>query len=145
MSSQMMMPVMRIMRASDDGLTIEQAEALGNLPPWDYYYYRQRIMDEATGPLQEVAAYFSPEYTISATVEVVADLFGLLAVKVDTDTLEYPAVWHPDVEIYSIYEKTENTPRLLGHLFLDLYYREKKPSSRTFSKFYVRLRHRVCI
>lgn len=81
--------------------------------------------------MQETEEYFSPDFTIPAALQVIASIFGLEIAEVDTRKLDYLAVWHESVKVYTVRDKAvDKGAGFLGRLYLDLFWRpEKKGTS----------------
>jgi len=70
---------------------------------------------------QKIQEYFPLDVTTKGMFEIYEKILGLRYEKL-TPTEE--EIWHPDVELYAVYDrKSEN---LIGHFFLDLFPRDGK-------------------
>lgn len=89
---------------------------------WELHYYTN-LLQEAKYQLdsEEVSEYFELNNVRKGLFAITQSVFGLSYKQV-----ENPSVWHPDVELYEVYD-TE-TKELLGYFYLDLYPRENKYS-----------------
>lgn len=89
---------------------------------WELHYYTN-LLQEAKYQLdsEEVSEYFELNNVRRGLFEITQSVFGLSYKQV-----EDPSVWHPDVELYEVYD-TESA-ELLGYFYLDLYPRENKYS-----------------
>lgn len=89
---------------------------------WELHYYTN-LLQEAKYKLnsEEVSEYFELNNVRKGLFEITQNVFGLSFKQV-----EDPSVWHPDVELYEVYD-TESE-ELLGYFYLDLYPRENKYS-----------------
>ncbi|KAI9499820.1 hypothetical protein BX070DRAFT_258061 [Coemansia spiralis] len=87
---------------------------------WGTMFYRYRRNGHAfnigDGYTSE---YFSIGYTVPAILSIYQKMLGLQIVKVDK-----PSAWHPDVELYEVWEVEQD--KFVGHFYLDLYPREGK-------------------
>lgn len=89
---------------------------------WELHYFTN-LLQEAKYQLdsEEVSEYFELNNVRRGLFEITQSVFGLSYKQV-----EDPSVWHPDVELYEVYD-TESA-ELLGYFYLDLYPRENKYS-----------------
>lgn len=89
---------------------------------WELHYYTN-LLQEAKYHLdsEEVSEYFELNNVRKGLFEISQSVFGLSYKQV-----ENPSVWHPDVELYEVYDT--QTKILLGYFYLDLYPRENKYS-----------------
>ncbi len=89
---------------------------------WELHYYTN-LLQEAKYQLdsEEVSEYFELNNVRKGLFDISQSVFGLSYKQV-----ENPSVWHPDVELYEVYDS--ETEELLGYFYLDLYPRENKYS-----------------
>lgn len=88
--------------------------------PWDWGYYRNRILIGQYNVDQEVVRnYLSMDNCLPGMISMYEELLGLEIRKV-----ENPPVWHEDVLLYEVYEDET----LKGRFYLDLYPRPNKES-----------------
>ncbi|KAI9506446.1 zinc metalloendopeptidase [Coemansia spiralis] len=89
---------------------------------WDIGYYKNiRRMHKYNVDLEVVKQYFSVDRVVPAILNIYQKMLGLRIVKVDKQS-----AWHPDVELYEVWEANED--KFIGHFYLDLYPREGKYS-----------------
>ncbi|KAJ1720965.1 metalloendopeptidase [Coemansia erecta] len=87
---------------------------------WDSSYYGNILKQcEHNIKMEEVKEYFSLEAVTRGILDIYQNMLSLHFAKV-----ENPSVWHPDVELYEVWEADKTT--FLGHLYLDLFPRENK-------------------
>ncbi len=96
------------------------AEYDSRVEPWDTTFLDnlQRKRDYGIDQ-DEVAAYFPLEQTIEGMFDLTGDVFGLDYSRV-TDT----AAWHPDVLLYEIRNRGDDTP--VAYFYADLFPRDGK-------------------
>lgn len=104
----------------------DTGDANATLYPWDYTYYKNKLMKDkyAVDP-QKVAEYFPMERVVQGIFDVTSRLYDISYKDVTADAakLNLPT-WHPEVKLYEV---TDNkTHKMLGHLFTDLYPRPNK-------------------
>ena len=89
---------------------------------WELHYYTN-LLQEAVYQFdtEEVSEYFELNNVRKGLFDITQNVFGLVFEQV-----ENPSVWHPDVELYKVYDTM--TKDLLGYFYLDLYPRENKYS-----------------
>ncbi|EME86729.1 uncharacterized protein MYCFIDRAFT_30347 [Pseudocercospora fijiensis CIRAD86] len=105
-----------------------------HLWPWDItYYYRKSNQEEYDLDNDKIKEWFPAIHTLQVVLDLYSTLFGLDFVKIegkDRDQLAKSGngsdlVWHPDVELYGVWDKTDGQG-FIGYLYLDVYYREGK-------------------
>lgn len=85
-------------------------------------YYEEKVMKEALAfDSQVVRPYFEFERVKKGLLDVTGKLFGIQYKRVADG-----ARWHPDVDVYDVYEQGGGTGRLLGRIYLDLHPRADK-------------------
>ena len=96
------------------------------LYPWDYSFYKQRLMKEKYAvDSEKVAEYFPMEAVVNGLFSITQSLYGIefKDVTANAASLKLP-IWHPDVKLYEVTDTA--TKEVLGHLYTDLYPRENK-------------------
>ncbi|KAJ2672790.1 metalloendopeptidase [Coemansia spiralis] len=97
---------------------------------WDEAYYSHMLTKEMFDlNTEHVKEYFPLKHVIQTAISIFENLLGL-----QTKRAGSPNVWHPDVELYEVWDPIENL--LVGHLYLDLYSRKNKCTGGT--TFYLR-------
>lgn len=98
---------------------------------WDYDFYDTIRIEREQGLDQEkVAEFFPLEHAVSSMFAIFEALFGLHFHRLEAD--EYPvlfasgAVWHTDVQMYSVSNDDAGGGDFVGYLYLDLHPREGK-------------------
>ncbi|KAJ2773282.1 metalloendopeptidase, partial [Coemansia nantahalensis] len=87
---------------------------------WDFRYYANLVMERKHKISDEVTKQYFPMREVTRGVlDIYQEMLGLRFVRVDS-----PPVWHPDVEMYEVWEDTGDV--FVGHFYLDLYPRENK-------------------
>ncbi len=94
----------------------------GKLYPWDSGYLRNQYK-KASLDLDDnkVAEYFPMQHTVDALLDIYQKFFNL-----EFKQLDAAGLWHPDVKMIEIIDKTKN--KKIGYLFLDLFPRPLKYS-----------------
>ncbi len=108
----------------------QQKDGLSELKPWDIGYYKNLHKAERYdyNP-QEVQNYFPLSSVLTGFFEHCERLFSIDFVQ----TNEVPS-YHADVEVYEVHDKQDG--RLLGLMYVDLFYREQKYAHAWMSKIY---------
>lgn len=89
-----------------------------SLDPWDLSYYKNQLLkSEYNVDSEKVREYLSMDKCLEGMFAVYQDLLGLKFKKV-----EDASVWHPEVEMYEVFE--DNV--LKGRFYLDLFPRPDK-------------------
>ena len=92
---------------------------LRDLEAWDVSYYSEKLRQHRYALSQEeLKPWFPVSRVLPGLFSVVSKLFGI-QVKQRKGT----STWHPDVEFYEIHDETG---RLRGQFYLDLYARQNK-------------------
>ncbi|KAJ2589278.1 metalloendopeptidase [Coemansia sp. RSA 1722] len=87
---------------------------------WDFRYYANQIKERKHKiSSEEVKQYFPMKQVTRGILDVYQSMLGLRFVKVAD-----PPVWHPDVEMYEVWEAHEDV--FVGHFYLDLFPRDAK-------------------
>ncbi|KAK3683064.1 metalloendopeptidase [Vermiconidia calcicola] len=102
---------------------------------WDHRFY-DTLMLERDYQLdqQKIAEYFPLQTSIEGMLNIFEHLFGLVFVKVegeDRDTISESKrgddiVWHPDVQVFSVWDDEGEGNGFVGYLYLDLHPRDGK-------------------
>ncbi|KAJ9630594.1 metalloendopeptidase [Taxawa tesnikishii (nom. ined.)] len=102
---------------------------------WDHRYYDTLMLEKEFSLDQEaIAEYFPLETTIRGMLEIFEQLFGLVFVQVtgeDRDKISETGkgddiVWHPDVQVFSVWDDEGEGSAFVGYLYLDLHPRDGK-------------------
>lgn len=104
----------------------ETGDKSAKLEPWDYSYYKRRLMSSKYAvDSQKVAEYFSMDNAFKGLFEITSRLYGITYkdVTADASKLGFP-VWHPDVKFYEVSDTKSG--KVLGRIFTDLHPRENK-------------------
>ena len=83
------------------------------------YYENQLLLKKHRVDSEEVKQYFQVDNVIEGLFAISSLLFDIKFREI-----ENPSVWHPDVRMFELKEKSDNT--LVGYFYLDLYPREDK-------------------
>ncbi|KAJ2083220.1 metalloendopeptidase [Coemansia sp. RSA 988] len=87
---------------------------------WDFRYYVNMVKERKHNISdEEVKRYFPMKEVTRGILDIYQEIFSLRFIRV-----ENPPVWHPDVEMYEVWEAEED--KFVGHFYLDLYPREGK-------------------
>ena len=102
---------------------------------WDNRFY-DRLMLEKDYSLdqQKIAEYFPLQTSIRGMLEIFETLFGLVFVEVTGDDRAAISpsgkgddiVWHPDVQMFSVWDDQGEGSGFVGYLYLDLHPRQGK-------------------
>ena len=96
-----------------------KAHQLDKLAPWDTSYYSEKLRQKEYDLSQEaLRPYFPLSGVLTGLFEVVSRLYGIDVQPLD----EKVETWHPDVQVFGIYE----SGNLIARFYLDLYARENK-------------------
>lgn len=127
-------PLVRAKAQQDMALfTKTKRELTGNqtatTQPWDYVFIRNQLLKSKYAvDGEKVREYFPMQACIDGLFSITQSLYGLEYRDVTATkggTAERP-LWHPDVRLYEVYDKSSNS--LLGEFYLDLHPRENKYS-----------------
>ena len=102
---------------------------------WDHHYY-SRIQLERDYKLdqQKVAEYFPLQTTLSSMLKIFEELLGLKFVEVTVENRNAIApsgqggdiVWHPDVQVFTVWNDENEGLGFVGYLYTDLHPRDGK-------------------
>ncbi|KZM28219.1 Saccharolysin [Ascochyta rabiei] len=102
---------------------------------WDHRYY-DRLMLEKDFQLdhQVIAEYFPLQTTIQGMLKIFEELFGLVFVEIIGEERTALAdggkaediVWHPEVQVFSVWDDEGEGAGFVGYLYLDLFPRDGK-------------------
>lgn len=102
---------------------------------WDHRYYDTLMLEHEYQLDQEaIAEYFPLETTIRGMLQIFEELFGLAFVQVtgkDRDSISPTGkgddiIWHPDVQVFSVWDDEGEGSGFVGYLYLDLHPRDGK-------------------
>lgn len=102
---------------------------------WDHRYYDRLMLEQDYSLDQEkLAEYFPLQTSIRGMLEIFEQLFGLTFVEVtgkDRASISPSGkgddiVWHPDVQLFSVWDDEGEGSGFVGYLYLDLHPREGK-------------------
>jgi thimet oligopeptidase len=92
----------------------------GSIDYWDWTHYIAELKKtEYNVDAMKAAEYFPMERVIDGLFGITQEMFGLRFVEV-----ENPDVWHPDVQLFEIYDSATN--EFIAHFYVDLYPRDDK-------------------
>jgi len=102
---------------------------------WDHRFY-DTLMLERDYQLDQnaIAEYFPLSSSIEGMLKIFEELFGLVFVKIegaDRHTISESGkgddiVWHPDVQVFSVWDDEGEGSGFVGYLYLDLFPRDGK-------------------
>ena len=102
---------------------------------WDHRFY-DTLMLERDYQLDQnrIAEYFPLQTSIEGMLKIFEELFGLVFVKVDGEDRAAISqsgkgddiVWHPDVQVFSVWDDEGEGNGFVGYLYLDLHPRDGK-------------------
>lgn len=102
---------------------------------WDNRFYDRMLLEkEYSLDQQKLAEYFPLQTCISGMLKIFEQLFGLAFVEItDSDRSSISPsgngddiVWHPDVQVFSVWDDEGEGSGFVGYLYLDLHPREGK-------------------
>ena len=102
---------------------------------WDHRYYERLLLEKKYSvDQQKVAEYFPIQTTIRGMLKIFEELFGLVFVEVagaERSSISPSGkgddiVWHPDVQVFSVWDDEGEGSNFSGYLYLDLFPREGK-------------------
>lgn len=102
---------------------------------WDHRYYDRLMLERDYSLDQEkFAEWFPLETSIRGMLTVFETLFGLIFVEVTGDDRSSISpsgkgddiVWHPDCQVFSVWDSEDQGSGFVGYLYLDLHPREGK-------------------
>jgi len=118
-------PLWEVEREKMLGMKEEQCKELGidydgKLNYWDFRFLQSLVEEKQYAVDQEkLKEYFPMEVVTKGLLEIYQRLLGLKFIK-----LEGMEVWHEDVEVYKVEDKSSN--QVMGYFYLDLYPRDGK-------------------
>jgi len=83
------------------------------------YYENQLLLDRHRVDSEQMKQYFQVDNVIEGLFAISSLLFDIKFREIES-----PSVWHSDVRMFELKEKSKNT--LIGYFYLDLYPRENK-------------------
>lgn len=107
----------------------------GNYYLWDNRFYDRMLLEKDYSLDQEkLAEYFPLQTTIHGMLDIFEQLFGLVFVEItDADRASISPtgkgediVWHPEVQVFSVWDDEGEGSGFVGYLYLDLHPREGK-------------------
>jgi len=113
----------------------QEKEDDGHYYLWDNRFYDTLMLEKQYSLDQEaIAEYFPLETTIRGMLRIFEELFGLAFVEItgaDRDKLSETGkgddiVWHPDVQVFSVWDDESEGNGFVGYLYLDLHPRDGK-------------------
>lgn len=99
---------------------------------WDVPYLTHIQEKEQKSVSVEVSDYYELHNTLESLLEIFKQVFGVYFQKLPSDDLHpssgTPLVWHKDVLMYAVWDKTEEIvdDGFMGYAYLDLYPRQGK-------------------
>jgi metallopeptidase MepB len=99
---------------------------------WDDDFYRSRMVKSRISiDRTRIKEYFPLQNTITALLNLLAQLFGLSFDEIKADD---SMVWHADVQMFAVHDNETRGGGFLGYLYLDLFGRDGKyPGQSCFS------------
>ncbi|KAK4991943.1 metalloendopeptidase [Elasticomyces elasticus] len=102
---------------------------------WDHRFYDTLMLEQDFSlDQQTIAEYFPLSSTIRGMLKIFEDLFGLVFVEVTGASRDQVSptgkgediVWHPDVQVFSVWDDEGEGSGFVGYLYLDLHPRDGK-------------------
>ncbi|KAI9741667.1 MAG: hypothetical protein M1834_000051 [Cirrosporium novae-zelandiae] len=102
---------------------------------WDHRFYDRLMLEkEFSLDQQKVAEYFPIQTTIHGMLEIFEQIFGLVFVEITGGSRDKISpsgngseiVWHPDVQVFAVWDDETEGGGFVGYLYLDLHPREGK-------------------
>lgn len=112
-----------------------EKELDGNYFLWDNRFYDTLMLTKDYSlDQQRIAEYFPLQTSIRGMLEIFETLFGLTFVEItgsDRKSISPSGkaediTWHPDVQIFSVWDSEDQGSQFVGYLYLDLHPREGK-------------------
>ncbi len=112
-----------------------EKELDGNYFLWDNRYYDTLMLTKDYSlDQQKIAEYFPLQTSIRGMLEIFETLFGLTFVEItgsDRTSISPSGkaediTWHPDVQVFSVWDSEDQGSQFVGYLYLDLHPREGK-------------------
>lgn len=107
----------------------------GNLYMWDSSFY-SRILKENEFSVDEqaISQYYPLEQTFTGMLKIFEEIFGLVFVEQDKETLAKMSptkkaedmTWHPEVRMFTVWDDEASGSAFNGFLYIDLYPRDGK-------------------
>lgn len=96
----------------------------GRFYVWDNSYYHRLMLEEQYSvDHQKIAEYFPVQTTVVGMFKIVQNLFGLQFRQLHVDGRN---TWHPDVQVFSVWDSEKLGGSFVGYLYLDLFSRDGK-------------------
>lgn len=93
---------------------------------WDWPFYNRIRNNRELGFDEEAFSEFFPlGKTVEGILDVFGELIGIEFEKMSRAEAPASAIWHPEVELYSVWDADQET-EFLGYLYLDLVERKGK-------------------
>ncbi|KAI8326244.1 zincin [Martensiomyces pterosporus] len=106
-----------VLKRADKAAAGEPYEGLFS---WDFRYYTNLVKERKHNISdEEVKQYFPMKEVTRGILDIYQKMLSLRFVKI-----EGPPVWHPDVDMYEVWEAEGE--QFVGHFYLDLYPRDGK-------------------
>ena len=87
---------------------------------WDWPFYTRIRNSREFGFDEEAFSEFFPlGKTVEGVLEIFGELMGMEFEKMPVEDLPTSATWHPEVELYSVWDADQEN-EFLGYLYLDL-------------------------
>ena len=102
---------------------------------WDHRYYDRMMLEKDFSLDQEkLAEWFPLETSIRGMLTIFETLFGMAFVEITGDDRSAISpsgkgddiVWHPDVQVFSVWDSEDQGSGFIGYLYLDLHPRPGK-------------------
>lgn len=102
---------------------------------WDHPYYNELMLSRDFQLDQnQIAEYFPLQACLENMLKIFEELFGLVFVKIegkDRDIISDTGrgddiIWHPEVELFSVWDELENGSSFIGYVYFDLLPRDGK-------------------
>ena len=102
---------------------------------WDHRYYNRMMLEQDFSLDQEkLSEWFPLETSIRGMLTIFETLFGMTFVEITGDDRSAISasgkgddiVWHPDVQVFSVWDSEDQGSGFIGYLYLDLHPRPGK-------------------
>ena len=102
---------------------------------WDHRYYNRMMLEQDFSLDQEkLSEWFPLETSIRGMLTIFETLFGMTFVEITGDDRSAVSpsgkgddiVWHPDVQVFSVWDSEDQGSGFIGYLYLDLHPRPGK-------------------
>ncbi|KAF4552950.1 Peptidase family M3-like protein 1 [Elsinoe fawcettii] len=127
--------IKKLQELKEEDLKARGAKSDGHYYLWDNRYYSTLMLERDYQLDQElISEWFPLETSIRGMLQIFEEIFGLVFVqitgedraKVSSTGKGDDIIWHPDVQIFSVWDDASEGDGFVGYLYLDLHPRDGK-------------------